>query len=1019
MKIRLLIAIITILLSSVVIGQTTVRGKITDENGESMIGASVVLKSNRSVGAVADLNGVYTLKFTGSAPQAIIIFYLGYKTVEEVIQADNGNVVIKDFILVSEAKVVTGVEIKAKTVKTADTYMEKIKMKSATSIDYISSATIKKTGDANVIAAVARVTGVSTNGSFITVRGIGDRYVKTTINGSRIPTLDAFTNNIKLDLFPASLVDNIVINKTSSPDLPGDWSGAYLSVETKDYPEKLSVTVESTLGYNNQSAFKNVLSSQHSSTDWLGYDNGFRDREHNDFANANMNPTPYDEFIALGLGNYFNQLGVRSDNWNETYYRLGLVQMGLLAPALINDPTAVQNAKKEFEVPSCANYIQAFRTINGAAAKFGQSLPNNWNTKTANAPLNFSQSFTIGDQVMLFGRPFGFIGGFRYGSSVQYDPNSVANRTDVDVTGKMVIKQAAVQEFARETNGWSALVNLAYKLNANHSVSMLFMPNMTGVNNIRNASDTVGQNAGGVDQNGLTLNKSQFYEQRKQWVYQYKSGHYIPSLKLKMELNASYTLGKSSAPDFKDLTYTVKNTGEGQIEGVHRYYRYLTDNLFDSHASAEFPLDNHPGLIRKIKFGGAYQINKRKNDQYDYGMSFGPGASGKFDANNLDAFFNLNYFALGSYSDGGNTYPTLEKFYIESDLPSNHTIGHSTITAGFALADYSLNKDIRFSGGFRFEKAEVYTDVFKYDSLNLPANDPRRQHIGEIFIVNPGELNKNSFLPSLSLIYKLGGNENAPLNLRLNFSQTVARPSIRELYGGLVYDYELRAYVFGNSDLKMVEINNYDLRLESYFKSGDDISISLFYKSFKNHIELLKSDQYYTWKNADNSRALGVEIEGKKKLSKHLELRANVSLINSMTTSVQTRLEISNGVKVFIPIDTVNRTMFGQAPYVINGILAYSADSLGLNVTLGYNVQGPRLVLTSTNGIPDIYELPRHLLDLKISKKLNKYFTASFNIRDILNSPVRRSYDYSDGWIIDYDKYHYGTTYQLSLSYKL
>lgn len=92
---------------------------------------------------------------------------------------------------------------------------------------------MKRTGDNNITAAVARVSGVSTNGGFITVRGIGDRYVKTTINGSRIPTLDPFTNNIKLDLFPASLVDNVIITKTASPDLPGDWAGAYLSVETK------------------------------------------------------------------------------------------------------------------------------------------------------------------------------------------------------------------------------------------------------------------------------------------------------------------------------------------------------------------------------------------------------------------------------------------------------------------------------------------------------------------------------------------------------------------------------------------------------------------------------------------------------------------------------------------------------------------------------------------------------------------------------------------------------------------
>ncbi|MEI6576416.1 MAG: carboxypeptidase-like regulatory domain-containing protein [Bacteroidota bacterium] len=1019
MKIKLFLGFALFMAFSVVSAQTTVRGKITDENGEALIGATVVLKSNRAIGTVADLDGMYTLKISGNNPETIIAIYIGYKSTEALIQPDHGKIIIKDFILISEAKLMSGVEIKAKTVKTTDTYMEKVKMKSAVSIDYISSATIKKTGDNNVIAAVSRVTGVSTNGNFITVRGIGDRYVKTTINGCLIPTLDAFTNNIKLDLFPAALVDNIVISKTASPDLPGDWSGAYLSVETKDYPEKFTVSFESTLGYNNQSTFQNVVSSQHSSTDWLGYDNGFRALNQGDFSSANINPTPYVEFVALGLGEYFKNLGIRGDNWNETYYKLSLVQFGLLQPALINDPQAVQNAKNQFELPSCANYIQAFNTINAGAAKFGQSLPNNWNTTTIKAPLNFSQSFTIGNQIQLFGRALGFIAGFRYGRSIQNDPNSVANRTDVDVTGQMVMKQSATQEVTKENNGWSALINLAYKFNANHSVSLLFMPNLAGVNNVRNSTDTVGQNAGGVDQNGLTINKSQFYEQRKQLVYQYKSAHFFPSIKLKVDIDASYTKGNSSAPDFKELLYTAKSNGDAQVEGVHRYYRYLSENLFDSHLSAEIPLDNVPGLTRKFKFGGSYQLNDRTFDQYDYGLNFGPGSTGKFDANHLSDFFSLNNFGVGSFTVDGITYPTMMEYYIESNLPSNHTMGHSEIAAGFLMLDYSINKDLRVSGGIRAEQAQLYTDVAQYDFMHLAPNDPRRQHVGEIFIVNPGELNHVNVLPSISLIYKLKNDEAAPLNLRLNYSKSVARPSLRELYDGMVYDYELRANVFGNSGLKMVHIDNYDVRLESYFKTGDELSFSLFYKQFTNHIELVKTDQYYTWQNADNSRALGIEVEGKKVLGKHFEFRANVSVINSMTNFVQTRLEVNSGTKVFIPIDTVQRTMFGQAPYVVNGIFAYTSDSLGLSVTLSYNVQGPRLVLTSTNGTPDIYELPRNLLDLKVIKKIGKYFSASFNVKDILNSPIRRSYKYPDGWNIDYDRYTYGTNFLVSLAVKI
>jgi hypothetical protein len=112
--------------------------------------------------------------------------------------------------------------------------------------------------------------------------------------------------------------------------------------------------------------------------------------------------------------------------------------------------------------------------------------------------------------------------------------------------------------------------------------------------------------------------------------------------------------------------------------------------------------------------------------------------------------------------------------------------------------------------------------------------------------------------------------------------------------------------------------------------------------------------------------------------------------------------------------------MFGQAPYVINCIIGYTSDSLGLTVALSYNVQGPRLVIVAdVKEVPDIYELQRNLLDLKISKKLGKHFSASFTVRDILNAPIRRAYVYKDGSKVDYDRYTYGTNYVLGIIYKL
>ena len=154
--------------------------------------------------------------------------------------------------------------------------MENIKKKSASSIDYISSQQIKRTGDSDAASAMQRVTGVSTVGNFVFVRGLSDRYLKTTLNGAEIPSIDPRRNTIEMDLFPTNLVDNLVVVKTQTANLPSDWAGAYISVDTKDFPETFSFNYSSSLGWNTNTTGRDVISSERSNTDWLGYDDGFR-----------------------------------------------------------------------------------------------------------------------------------------------------------------------------------------------------------------------------------------------------------------------------------------------------------------------------------------------------------------------------------------------------------------------------------------------------------------------------------------------------------------------------------------------------------------------------------------------------------------------------------------------------------------------------------------------------------------------------------------------------------------------
>ncbi len=1000
--------------------QGILTGRVTDIKGELLIGVKLFALEDKSIITKTDVEGEYTLKFPDAKSYTIKVIYIGYDTITAEFAFKKSEVINKDFSLneYTAVKNYQELTIIGKQIRANDNYMEKIKVNSATSIDYISSETMKKTGDPNAIAAIARVSGVSTNGGLITVRGIGDRYVKTTLNGARIPTLDPLTNNIKLDIFPTSLIDNIIITKTASPELPGDWAGAYISVETKDYPGKLTVNVESQFGYNAQTTFQNVITSEKSSTDWMGFDGGLRTRETDNIVAPNLSPTTYQEMVALGLGDYFAQQGIYG--WQDgfaqgdVYFRMGLVQLGLLAAGQINDQASYQQALQTY---NSSLKPQAYASLNPNGTDYNNGFNNNWNTKFRRAPLNFSQSFSIGDQKTLFGRELGFIFGFKYGSSIRFDPNGISQRVGDESLGYLFERQDNAI-ISRETNSVSALLNLAYKLNKNNKVSFLFMPNIIGNNDVASFEEI----PLGVINQEAAVSKNIFYEQRKQLIYQYASQHYIPSIKLKLNLNASYTDGSSIAPDFKATQflrfldyYTVTGYQFSPTagEGIRRYDRYLDENIFDARVGAELPIKSIKDVVVcKLKFGAATQRNYRKIDNKEYRVFSGnqPNVFPLLDGD-LDNYLNQSKFVINN--------GVIDYYYTNFDFARNHSFGNSNVNAAYAMTDYEFNTMLRFSGGLRLEHTDIFTDADLFHEQNYAVNDIRRENVGGFALVNPGVLNQFDLLPSGSLIFKFKTKTETISNLRFNYSQSVARPSIRELSDAAIYDNEFRTLIYGNSDLKLVNITNYDFRGEVYFKSGDNVSVSLFYKDFRNHIEMGFGGAGITWENIEKSSVRGIEIEGKKKIGRNFEFRANLTLAKSEAEFVRKDLQIIDGKKVYTIIDTVYRPMFGQAPYLFNSILSYTADSLGLTTTLSYNVQGPRLVIAGViKGRPDVYEIPRHLVDFKISKTIGEHYIVSVTIRDILNSPVRRAYNLPNGYV-DFDKFRYGTNFLFSFAYKL
>jgi outer membrane receptor protein involved in Fe transport len=278
----------------------------------------------------------------------------------------------------------------------------------------------------------------------------------------------------------------------------------------------------------------------------------------------------------------------------------------------------------------------------------------------------------------------------------------------------------------------------------------------------------------------------------------------------------------------------------------------------------------------------------------------------------------------------------------------------------------------------------------------------------------PGKIDRLDPLPSLNLIYKLKDDEITPMNLRVNYFRSIGRPSFREFSVVQLYDYVLNAPVFGNPDLKLTTIDNYDVRLERFFSGGNNVSLSGFYKHFQNHIELLATlAGGFTWRNAPESYVYGAELEGRVKLMPHLEWRGNLTLMES-----NSRLETN------VSGETTSYTtpMFGQAPYIVNSMLTWTADSARLSISVSYNVQGPKLAVSNSELDPKgirAYEMPRHLIDITVNKQFGKHWGLRLRGRNLLNTSQRRTYLFNSGYDIDFDKYTYGPEYALTVSYTI
>lgn len=258
----------------------TIAGTVTDlKTGKPIQGARIA-PDGIEIAAISGIDGGFIMSQVPAGKHGLKVFAEGFEEVTNnliVVRAGESSVV--RFPLKKESVTdLFRLTVSGTASKNTTAGLLKERQQSLSLADAIGGIEMSRAGASNAADAMKRVTGTTiTDGKYVFVRGLGERYNITLLDGAPLPSPDPDKRSVPLDIFPTSLIENISTIKTFSPDLPGDFTGGCINISTKAIPEKKVLSFSATGGYNSETTFrKNFLSYQGGKTDWLGIDDGTR-----------------------------------------------------------------------------------------------------------------------------------------------------------------------------------------------------------------------------------------------------------------------------------------------------------------------------------------------------------------------------------------------------------------------------------------------------------------------------------------------------------------------------------------------------------------------------------------------------------------------------------------------------------------------------------------------------------------------------------------------------------------------
>lgn len=617
--------------------------------------------------------------------------------------------------------------------------------------------------------------------------------------------------------------------------------------------------------------------------------------------------------------------------------------------------------------------------------KVSRSVPNTWEVRKNTTLPDLRLNLDWGKRFLIAGKEAGTLASVNYSNTCQSFKAYRARYTAFNEETRSSPKQMEYSDAQYSRNVRTGLVsNWFVELNKRHRIELKNMFNQLGedetilregVNYIQRPEDSL-------------RSYSFRYTSRSIYSSQLSGSHRFDAAgKATLNWVAGVAYFNTSTPDLRRVrTYKKMGTDDpyrviipptATTFDAARFFSKLHETTVMNSADLKYKLFSPATDSSGITLNAGYYVERKSRSFSARWMSY------KNMSRNNEHVNELSSSPISEMFDEKNMSYEKALFLEEGTNPSDQYQAQNLLLAGYVNASIPLKK-FNLVTGTRVE----------YNRQTLQS------------ATNQGDVSVNRPLTSLLPFFNLSYNVTDKMLVRAAYSKTVNRPEFREMAPFMFYEFLQEADFSGNPNLITANIHNADLRWELYPGAGETFSIGAFYKRFNHPIETYirpgADNPIFTFGNATSAYNLGAEIEVRKSLDNmsNNKIVRNLSLIFNGSL-IKSQVDLGSAAT----FQNQKRALQGQSPYVVNGGLYYMNENNGMMVSVLYNIYGRRIFAVGDKNNPTVYELPRHSLDLSISRNICRNLDLRLGVQDLLNYRTRMKQDSNeDGRITGVDE---------------